>query len=152
MVLVAFSFLAAGAVAHAGQVNPSAPAVKVCALVSLAEMKKLAPWPANVEQHAKAEELSLPGRSLCVYPTAQVQVEPYREQILESARKTAQLDRVAGIGDAAYARNNKVSALIYAKVGPQLLTVEVDIPPGKTFENVKPTAIEIAKTFVTKLR
>ena len=125
----------------------------VCSLMSLAEMKKLAPWPSNVDQYAKAEGVSLPQRSSCVYPTAQIQVEPYRQQTIDMVRKTVRLDPVAGLGDEAYVGNNKnLFALIYAKVGPHLLGVEMDIPPGKTFESVKPTALEIAKAFATKLR
>ena len=150
---VALLVLAAGTVAYAGQATGSYQAVKPCSLVSLAEMKKLAPWPPSVDASAKAEEMALPQRSLCVYPTAQVQIEPYRVQIIDSAKKTARLDPVPGVGDEAYIRNNQnLFAVIYAKVGPHLLTVEMDIAPGKTFETAKPTVIEIAKAFATKLR
>jgi len=145
--------VAAGAFAYAGQATAGDQAVKVCSLLSLAEMKKLAPWPSNVDQHAKAEEISLPLRSLCVYPTAQVQVEPYRQPIIDTARSRAQLDPVAGIGDEAYIGNNRnLFALVYVKVGPHLLTVEMEIPVGKKFETAKPTAVEIAKAFAAKLR
>lgn len=141
----------AGGTAHASQGGYQP--VKVCSLVSLAEMKKLAPWPASVDSYAKAEEMSLPGRSLCVYPTAQAQVEAYRPQIIESARKAGKLDSVPGIGDEAYLRNNRnLFVVVYARVGPHLLTVEMEIPPGKTFESARPTAIEIAKAFASKLR
>jgi hypothetical protein len=151
--VIAFLVLAAGACAYDGQAAVGDQAVKVCSLVSLAEMKKLAPWPSSVDQHAKAEEVSLPPRSLCVYPTAQIQVEPYRQQIIDTARKRAQLDPVAGIGDEAYIGNNRnLFALVYAKVGPHLLTVEMEIPVGKKFETAKPTAVEIAKAFAAKLR
>ena len=127
--------------------------VKACSLMSLAEMKKLAPWPSSIDQSAKAEEVALPQRSLCVYPTAQVQIESYRPQIVESARKTARLDPVPGVGDEAYIRNNQnLFAVIYAKVGPHLLTVEMEIPVGQTFETAKPTIIEIAKAFAARLR
>jgi hypothetical protein len=147
-----FLLLAATAFSCSGH-TAGYQAVKACSLVSLAEMKKLAPWPANVDQHAKAEELSLPSRSLCVYPTAQVQVEPYSQQIIDSARKSAPLDPVAGIGNEAYIRNNRdLFAVIYAKVGPHLLTVEMEIPAGKKFDTAKPTAIEIAKAFAAKLK
>ena len=150
---IALLMLAAGTVAYAGQATGSSQAVKVCSLVSLAEMKKLAPWPPNVDQSAKAEEVVLPQRSLCVYPTAQVQVESYRTQIIDSARKTARLDPIPGIGDEAYIRNNRnLFAVIYAKVGPHLLTVEMEIAEGQTFETAKPTVIEIAKAFTTRLR
>jgi hypothetical protein len=150
---IALLVLAASTLAYGEQATGSYQAVKACSLLSLAEMKKLAPWPANLDQQAKAEELALPQRSLCVYPTAQVQVEAYRSQIIESARKTAPLDPVPGVGDDAYIRNNQnLFAVIYAKVGPHLLTVEMEIPVGKTFDSAKPTAIEIAKAFAAKLR
>ena len=88
-----------------------------------------------------------------MYPTAQVQVEPYNPQIIDKARRTAQLDPVAGIGNEAWIRNNRnLFAVIYAKVGAHLLTVEMEIPVGKKFETTKQTAIEIAEAFAAKLR
>ena len=74
----ALLMVVAGNFAYAGQATGSYQAVKACSLVSLAEMRALAPWPPDVDQSAKAEDVTLPQRSLCVYPTAQVQVESYR--------------------------------------------------------------------------
>ena len=43
-------------------------------------------------------------------------------------------------------------AELYARVGPHLLTVQLNIPTGKTFETSKPSLIALAKAFAAKLR
>lgn len=149
---VAVLIMVSSTVAHAQQAAGGYQGIKACSLVPLAEMKKIAPWPPDVVQ-PEAEEVGLAQRSLCVYPTAQVQVEPYRSQIIDSARKTARLDSVPGVGDEAYIRNDRdLFAVIYVKSGPHLLTVEMEIAPGSTYETTKPKVVEIAKAFAAKLR
>lgn len=128
--------------------------VEVCALVSLAEVKKLAPWPPHIDPFAKAEEEAIgPQGSSCNYPTAHVQVMAFNQRMLDGARKAGTLEPVSGVGDEAWVRNNRnMFAELYARVGPHLLTVQTDIGTGKTFESEKPTLIALAKAFVSKLR
>jgi hypothetical protein len=77
----------------------------------------------------------------------------YRQQTVDAARKAGKLDPVAGVGDEAYVHNNKERfAELYARVGPHLLTVQLDIATNKTFETSKPALVELAKAFAAKLR
>ncbi len=128
--------------------------VKVCPLVSLAEVKKFSPWPAPMDALAKAEEEPMGAQgSACNYPTVRAQVLEFRQQTLDSARKTSTLEPVAGVGDEAYVHNNKDRfAELIARVGPHMLTVQMDINAPKTFATTKPDLIGLSNLFVAKLR
>jgi len=57
------------------------------------------------------------------------------------------------VGDEAYVHNNKERfAELYTRVGPHLLTVQMDIGTNQKFDTVKPSLIELAKVFAAKLR
>ena len=128
--------------------------VEVCALVPLADVKKLAPWPPHIDPYAKAEEEAIGSTgSSCNYPTAHVQVMAFSQRMLDAARKAGKLEPVQGVGDEAWIRNNRdLFAELYARVGPHLLTVQTDIGTNKTFDSEKPTLVALAKAFVAKLR
>jgi hypothetical protein len=129
-------------------------AVKVCPLVSVAEVKKIAPWAPQLDQFATAEEETVGASgSSCNYPTVLVQVLEYRPQTIDTLRKSGPLETVAGIGEEAYARDNRGKfAEVVARVGPHLLTVQFDIGTNQTYATAKPTAIELAKLFASRLR
>ena len=128
--------------------------VEVCALVSLADVKKLAPWPPHIDPFAKAEEEAIGSSgSSCNYPTAHVQVMAFNQRMLDAARKAGKLEPVPGVGDEAWIRNNRDRfAELYVRIGPHLLTVQTDIGINETFDSEKPTLIALAKAFVAKLR
>lgn len=130
------------------------PVVKVCPLVSVAEVKKFAPWSPHLDQFAKAEEEALGTYgSSCNYPTLDVQVMAFSQQTIDSLNKSEKLERVAGVGDEAYVRNNRDNyAELFSRVGPHLLTLQMSIGTGQTFEGVKPNLIELSKLFVSRLR
>ena len=137
----------------ARQTGASYQVVEVCSLLSLAEVKKLAPWPPHLDAFAKAEEEAIPQGSSCNYPTVDVQVMSFRQSTIDRLKKTDKLEPVSGIGDEAYLRNNKdrYSELL-ARVGPHLLTVQFNIPTGQTFETTKTTVIGLGKAYAAKLR
>jgi hypothetical protein len=126
--------------------------VKVCSLLTVAEVKKLAPWEPMFDQ-MKIEEEGFGGGSSCNYPTATVQVMQFRQGTIDAMGKDAVLEPVAGVGDAAWLRNNRnMFAELAAKVGPHLLTVQTSIDRGKTFETSKPQLLALGKAFAAKLR
>lgn len=128
--------------------------VKVCPLVPLAEVKKLAPWAPHLDPFAKAEEEALGTYgSSCSYPTAHVQVMAFRQSTIDAAGKSARLEPVTGVGDEAFVRNNRDRfAELFARIGPHLLTVQLDIGTNQTFETVKPTLVKLGAAFAGKLR
>jgi hypothetical protein len=128
--------------------------VNACSLLTLAEVKKLAPWQPHLDPYAKAEEEALGSYgSSCEYPTVGIQVMAFNRSTIDSLRKAGQLEPVAGVGDEAYARNNRGNfAELFARVGPHLLTVQISVEPDKTFEATKPSLVEIGRAFAAKLR
>jgi hypothetical protein len=129
--------------------------VKVCSLLSLAEVKKLAPWERHLDQFAKAEEepIGTVGSS-CNYPTVFIQVMAFQQSFIDNLKKTGiPLEPVSGVGELAYARNNRGNyAELVAKVGSHSLTVQFSIERNKTFESTKPSLIAIGKAYAEKLR
>ena len=128
--------------------------VKVCSLLTLAEFKKLAPWPPYMEPFAKVEEEPIgPDGSSCNYPTAHVQVMSFRQSMIDSAKKGGGLEPVSGVGEEAYVHNNQDRfAELFARVGAHLLTVQFDIVDGKTFASTKPQLMEVSKALAARLR
>jgi hypothetical protein len=128
--------------------------VKACSLLSLAEVKKLAPWQPHLDPYAKGEEEALGSYgSACEYPTVRIQVMAFNRSTIDDLRKAGQIEPVAGVGDEAFVRNNRGDfAELIARVGPHHLTVQTSIERNTTFEATKPSLIQIGKAFAAKLR
>lgn len=130
--------------------------VKVCSLLTLAEVKKLAPWEKHFDPFAKGEEEPIgTSGSSCSYPTLFVQVMAFDQSFIDTFKKRTGtgLEPVAGVGEEAYVRNNADrDAVLVARVGPHSLTVQLNIERDKTFASTKPSLIAIAKTYAAKLR
>jgi hypothetical protein len=128
--------------------------VNACSLLSLAEVKKLAPWQPHLDRYAKGEEAALGSYgSSCEYPTVGIQVMAFNRSTIDALRKAGPIESVGGVGDEAYVRNNRGDfAELFARVGPHLLTVQLSIESNKTFDATKPSLIEIGKAFAAKLR
>ena len=127
--------------------------IKVCPLVSKADVKKNIPWKDVLDQMPVDEEAVGTTGSSCNYPTVHVQVLAFRQSFIDTMGKDTKLDPVSGVGDAAWFRNNKNRfAELAVKVGPRLLTLQADIPDGGTIESVKPGMLNLAKLYVGKLR
>ena len=126
--------------------------IKVCALVTKAEVKKHIPWKDMLDQMPVEEEAIGTTGSSCNYPTVHVQVLAFRQSFIDAMGKDAKLETISGIGDAAWFRNNKnLFAEVAVKVGPRLLTLQADIDDGKV-ESVKPGLMNLAKVYAGKLR
>ena len=126
--------------------------VKVCSLLTVSEVKKAAPWEPMFDQ-MKVEEEAFRGGSSCNYPTATVQVMQFRQTTIDALGKDAKLEAVPGTGDAAWLRNNRnLFGELLVKVGPHLLTVQMGISRGETFDTLRPTLLELGKAFAAKLR
>jgi hypothetical protein len=136
----------AGQTAGGGQYQ----VVKVCSLVAVADVKKLAPWPAVYDK--EVAEKPIPGGSSCDYPTAYVQVSQFRQNVFDAVGKDAGVERIAGVGDAALLRNSDSFADLFVKAGPHVVNVQMNFGAGTTFANSKASMIELGKAFAVKLR
>lgn len=128
--------------------------VNACSLLSLAEVKKLAPWQPHLDPYAKGEDGALGSYgSSCEYPTVGIQVMAFNRSTIDAFLKLGPMESVGGVGDEAYVRSNRgYFAELVARVGPHLLTVQLSIEGSKTFEATKPSLIEIGKAFAARLR
>jgi hypothetical protein len=127
--------------------------INACTLLTVAEVKELAPWPAALDQMKVEEEPLGKSGSACEYPSVGVQVMAFNQGTIDALRKGAVLEPVSGIGDAAWARNNQsLFAELLVRSGDHLLTLQTSIPAGSTFERVKPTLLALGRAFAARLR
>lgn len=153
------------ATAHAqprqGQGPVATPTIRACALLPAMEVKKLAalPDPLNLYATMPPEEEPVGKGSSCNYPNLHVQIDPFDWQTIDSmrAKNVAQFEAVPEVGDVAFMRANRAARLVefaelYARVGSHVLTIQMDVPDGKSTASVKPGLVALAKAYVAKLR
>ena len=127
------------------------PRIRACSLLPKEEVKKHLPWNTVLDQFPIEEEPVGPSGSSCNYPSVFIQVLPYSQRTIDTARQQGGLEPVTGIGDAAYFHNNKDRyAEVFVKVGQQLLTLQANVEGNMAI--VKPGTLNLAKAFVAKLR
>jgi hypothetical protein len=134
--------------------------IRACSLLPAAEVKKLSalPDPLNLFEKMKPEEESIGRGSSCNYPSVHVQIDPFDWTTIDAQRgkNPAQFEAVAGVGDAAFLRANKGRSVefaeLYAKVGPHVLTIQMDVPDGASTASVKPGVVALARAYAAKLR
>jgi hypothetical protein len=153
------------ATAHAqtrsGSAEAAKSAIHACALLPASEVKRLAalPDPLNLFEKMPPEEEPVGSGSSCNYPSMHVQIDPFDWKAIESvrAKNSAQFEAVPGVGDAAFVRANKAASSIefaelYARIGPHILTIQMDVPDGQSTAAVKPGLVALAKAYIAKLR
>jgi hypothetical protein len=127
-----------------------------CSVLTRAEVRKHVPWPDQMERiFPQAEEDQFANGSGCEYPSVRVQVmstTPDQWQRWVETSKNATVERIAGVGDEAYIRDNKgLFAELYAKRGSHLVSLQKNLGNGETTQASKPQLIALAKALVAKL-
>ena len=130
------------------------PRIQACSLLAKEEVKKHLPWKAMLDQMAPEEEPIGATGSSCNYPSVDIQVLPFSQGFMDSARKQAGgIEAISGIGDEAYFRNNPNGyAELYVKTGKHIVTLQANVPPDGSIASVKPGVMSLAKALVAKLR
>jgi hypothetical protein len=152
--------LSALAQTQTGRAASATPAIRACAVLPAAEVKRLVglPDPLNLYTKMPPEEEPVGRGSSCNYPDVHVQIDPFTWSTIESVRTRtpAEYEAIPGIGEAAYLHANRKSSLefaeLYARIGPHVLTIQLDVPDGKTTAAVKPNVIALAQAYAAKLR
>ena len=101
-------------------------------------MKKHLPCRAMFDRMAPEEEPIGATGSSCNYPSVDIQVLPFSQGFMDSARKQSG-------GPNGYAE-------LYVKTGKHILTLQADVPPDGSIASVKPGVVSLAKALVAKLR
>jgi hypothetical protein len=130
-------------------------AVRACSLLTKEEMKKFAGANNPLFDKLAPEEDSVGSHgSGCNYPGVYIQVNPFTPARLEELRKTTGKGwtAVPDVGDAAYFQHRSTDyAELYARRGPHVVTVQMDVPTGQSVEAVRPAAVALARALIAKL-
>jgi hypothetical protein len=145
---------------HAQSKSAATPAIRACALLTASEVRKLTalPDPLNLYESMPPDEAPVGKGSSCNYPSVHVQINPFDWSTIDSLRvkNPTEFEAVPGVGSAAFVRANKRGSIefaeLYARVGPNILTLQMDVPDGSSTAAVKPGLIALAKAYATKLQ
>jgi hypothetical protein len=135
----------------------SDPTMHACSVLTRAEVRKIMPWSDQMEGiFPKEEEDQFANGSGCEYPSVRVQImstSPDQWQRWVDTSKNASVERVAGVGEEAYIRDNKgMFAELYAKSGSYLISLQKSLKPGETTQASKAQLIALGQALVAKLR
>ena len=161
MLALAVVVPATGKAQGRGRSNAATSGIRACAVLPAGKVKRLAalPDPLNLYEKMPPDEEAVGRGSSCNYPSVYVQIDPFEWSTIDSMRiKTpAQFEAVPGVGEAAFMRANKAAASVefaelYARIGTHVLTIQLDVPDGKTTAAVKPGLVALAQAYAAKLR
>jgi len=92
-----------------------------------------------------------PSGSACSYGGITMQVDPFAPSVFEKQKKPTWVV-VPGLGNTAYFVDNKGRwAELYVAAGGRVLTIQMDVPMGRTSASIQPNVIALAKAILPKL-
>jgi hypothetical protein len=90
--------------------------------------------------------------SACSYGGITMQIDPFPFATIEKMRTPAWA-AVPGVGDAAYFRDNRGEwGELYVRSGTHVLTIQMDVPTGKTAASIQSNTVALAKAILPKLK
>jgi hypothetical protein len=151
---IVFVALGAAVLPPAGAAGPSpSPA---CALLTKELVVQFTPY----EKKALDLVMLVPpsgdpvGRSgsECTYGGITLQVDPFPPATLEKQRDP-RWQAVKDVAEVAYFRDNGGRwGELYVKVGSRVVTIQMDVPTGRTAMSIQPNLIGLAKALLSKLK
>lgn len=91
--------------------------------------------------------------SMCEYGGVLLQVDPFASPAVVEQSLAGQWTKVSGLGDVAYFRDNLGEwAELYVRDGERVITLQMDIPAGRTAESVKPNVVALAEAILPQLQ
>jgi hypothetical protein len=135
---------------------PGRNAVSACSLLTKELVTQVTPYDkqafAAVMLVPPMEDSVGPSGSACSYGGITMQIDPFAPAVFEKQRdKTWAL--VPNVGDGAYFRDNKGRwAELYARTGARVLTIQMDVPTGRTAASIQPNTIALANALLPKLK
>ncbi len=90
--------------------------------------------------------------SACSYGGITMQIDPFPFATIEKLRTPAWA-AVPGVGDAAYFRDNRGEwGELYVRSDTHVLTIQMDVPTGKTAASIQSNTVALAKAILPKLK
>ena len=127
--------------------------IQVCALLPKEEVKTHIPWIPVLDRIPIEEEPIGASGSSCNYPSVHIQILPFSQSFLDTARKRGGLETIGDVGDEAYFHNNSNRyAELYVRTGKHILTLQANVPNDGSIESVKPGVLSLAGALLAKLR
>ena len=137
--------------------SDAALALGACSILSRDEVKPFAGGSPLFDMLPPEEEPSGRG-SACNYGRGIIymQIDPFPFATIdaERAKPGAKFEAIPGVGDVAYARENTSSddAELYFRAGQRVVTIQMNIATGQTYDSVKPRLVGLGRALATKLR
>jgi len=132
------------------------PAVRACALLTRDVVTQVSPHEKQVLDLVLSippmEDSLGPSGSACSYGGITMQVDPFAPAVFERQRDKTWA-AVTGVGDTAYFVDNKGRwAELYVSAAGRVLTIQMDVPMGRTVASIQPNVIALAKAILPKLK
>jgi len=134
------------------------PAVRACTLLTREVVTQVSPY----EKQALDQVLRIPASedslgptgTACNYGGITMQVDPFTPAVFERQReKDKKWVAVQGVGDSAYFADNKGRwAELYVAAAGHVLTIQMDVPTGKTAASIQSNTVALAKAILPKLK
>ena len=87
----------------------------------------------------------------CDYGGIRIQIDPFPRAVFEKQRQPTWIV-VPAVGDISYFRDNQgMWAELYMSAGPHVVTIQMDIPDGRTAASIQSNAVALAKAILSKL-
>jgi hypothetical protein len=151
--------LGAGNEAAAGK-----PGIRACSLLTKELVMQVSPFeqqaPEQRDLHRQLltelppeEESVGPSGSACNYGGVYLQIDPFAAPTRTEKDLAQTWVPLSDVGDVAYFRDNRGKwAELYVRAGARVLTIQMDVPEGRTAESIKPNVTALAKAILPKLR
>ena len=154
LVMVGFTPALMARQAARGAGTPARPSA--CALLTKELVTQITPYDtqtlAGVLGVRPTEDPIGQSGSACSYGGITMQIDPFPFATIEKMRTPAWA-AVPGVGDAAYFRDNRGEwGELYVRSGTHVLTIQMDVPTGKTTASIQSNTVALAKAILPKLK
>jgi len=155
LLLVMGCFIEVKAFQSARGAQTAKPAVRACALLTKELVIQVTPYDKKtldlvLTVPPMEDSLGASG-SACSFGGITMQVDPFAPAVFERQKKDTWVV-VPGLGDTAYFVDNSGRwAELYVNAAGRVLTIQMDIPMGKTAASIQPNVIALAKAILPKL-
>jgi hypothetical protein len=149
-------FASQSAAVQSSTKEAATPAIRACSLLTGDVVTQVTPYDKaalDLVMRIPPQEDSVGSSgSACSYGGITMQVDPFTPAVFEKQRGKDWVP-IAGVGDTAYFFDRRGRwAELYVRVGEHVLTIQMDIPMGRTAATVQPNVVALARAILPKLR
>lgn len=129
--------------------------ISACSLLTRDLVTKTTPYSKQaldaVLQVRPIEDAVGPSGSSCSYGGVTLQIDPFRPDVLDKQRTKAWVS-VPGVGQSAYfVDKGGEYGELYVRTGARVLTIQMDVPMGRTAASIQPNVVALAQALLPTL-